>query len=298
MKKRNLTSPRGPKSRVGLFRKIVLGTAGAATILIGGHEIPQPKPIVPMYGDAVAGTKSKPRVRMPRAKQSIATARDEARIQPRESLHETRILRRNVLYSEFSPYTVDVHVMSAEQPKQLGYFIEEANRKYGRQNVLLAFTGGFFERTTGKSIGKIVENGKVIENGIFSGEQTFMVFSPEAGVPLSIANSWNRENTALGGLVELVRDSRVCVSGDRQRHWLPRPMTAIAIMPNGNARVVLATTTEKHFAKMLRTMGAVSAARLEGGKERALYRRGEILRREKNVPIKSVVIVTRKQADS
>lgn len=161
---------------------------------------------------------------------------------------------------------------------------EALSRLLARSRPALAVNGSYFDPPSRSPIGVLVRDG-VVRHGGRIGTVLTVTAGNEAQIERLDRHSgrdWTTYQTVLCGGPMLVQDSQVDVrireEGFTEPHFWRRAHR-IGIGVTADRRLLIVSpkppVTLKHFARLMRVLGCVSAMNLDGGSSRALYRRGK-----------------------
>jgi hypothetical protein len=183
---------------------------------------------------------------------------------------------RSILFRrEFSPQEVQLIAVVARTLRPAKDLLAEAKSRFG-DDLLFAVNGGFFDPATGKSVGMIVADGRVITAGV----ATIGVFVAQKrgylviGEPLPVGASF-----AMGGNILLVQNGKAAFGAGMQRRISPRAALArmcLGIRQDGSGLILCAEGSLRAVARVLIRAGCRDAAAIDCGSSCFFYAGGHV----------------------
>lgn len=173
-----------------------------------------------------------------------------------------------------------LEITASKTTNAFGYFIKQAESEHNGTLEALV-TGTFFETTTGKSIGLLVGDHKLITNGTSKYGTNLVYDKGKICMVDYYDNDWAKYETVIGGLARLVRHGNLAIDSTLKRGINPYSSVgrcAIGIR-NGKIAIAFYTGSVPNLAKYMIKIGCREAAQLDSGNSRAFYIKGTYLKK-------------------
>ena len=191
---------------------------------------------------------------------------------------------------EFTPKETKPVAIVANTTDSASNLIRRAEKYYGKKNIEFAINGTYFAK--GKSVGRIVNNGRQITNGISKHGGAFIYDDSFHGM-LDIVDADKIQYTPefmQDGLVPLIPE--YSMSG-RRIDQRPRMRQIIGIKKDGNGVIIYETTTPKGARDIAERYNFVEAAMGDGGSSALLYKKGHYALKPAR-KLKSIIVGVKK----
>ncbi len=179
------------------------------------------------------------------------------------------------------PKYSEIEASVSRKTNAFGYFIDKAESEHNGTLEAIV-TGAFFDPITGKSIGLIVSNHKLITSGTSKYGTNFIYDHGNICMVDNYENNWTQYQTVIGGLARLVRHGNIAIDSTLKRNINPYSAIgrcAIGITNKGKMAIVFYTGSVPDLAKYMMKIGCREAAQLDSGSSRAFYIKGTYLKK-------------------
>ncbi|MEK6852917.1 MAG: phosphodiester glycosidase family protein [Nanoarchaeota archaeon] len=226
--------------------------------------------LVPLIALFLLSTQNAPEVKV-----NFAKVKQDIAVQNKSNKKpvKTTILGVPVLVYEFSPRRTAIESDVSKKPQRFYHFISKAREEYG-DSLEFLIAASFYDRRSGNSVGRIVNDYNVLANGSFSGGSSLVYSANELKIlQTTDLGTLKMYHTAVGGLVGLVSDGRISTGwkGRNVDARSTRPRSALGIRKNGNALLVLGNASIGKIARIMQELKCEDAVYLDSGSARAFY---------------------------